>query len=222
MTDITKVICQEPTIIKKLGTKYPTIKKLFDAKPDQTLSKLKSAGALFTKVFNQTITVNHDSNEDNIKAWEDYLLAIESYLANICNKMTIEDPQNHLEYNLNEHLRPARKALAEEIQKQHYEKFPFWPVQEESQESDVEILINGAYKSGNNFYIIWSCIGWIKVKDFVTSDNKYNTSFEGKPDIKLVIFNFEKLQALENSAQKNYDKALESLGNAKELEWDEF
>ncbi|CAG8794673.1 13106_t:CDS:1, partial [Cetraspora pellucida] len=83
---------------------------------------------------------------------------------------------------------------------------------------DVEILINGAYKSGNNFYIIWSCIRWIKVKDFVTSDNKYNASFEGKPDIKLVIFNFEKLQALENSAQKDYDKALLSLGNVKELE----
>ncbi|CAG8551828.1 12946_t:CDS:1 [Cetraspora pellucida] len=136
--------------------------------------------------------------------------------------MTIEDPQNYLEYNLNEHLHPARKALAEEIQKQHYEKFPYWPDEGETQESNVEILINGAYKSGNNFYIIWSCIGWIKVKDYVFSDNKYNASFDGKPDIKLVIFNFEKLQALENSAQKNYDKALESLGNAKELDWDEF
>ncbi|CAG8804632.1 434_t:CDS:1 [Cetraspora pellucida] len=120
--------------------------------------------------------------------------------------MTIEVPQNHLEYNLNKHLCFVRKALAEEIQKQHYEKFPYWPTEEETQESDVKILINGVYKSGNNFYIIWNYIGWIKVKDYVSSENKYNASFEGKPDIKLVIFNFEKLQALEIQHKKNIKK----------------
>ncbi|CAG8796573.1 5963_t:CDS:1 [Cetraspora pellucida] len=136
--------------------------------------------------------------------------------------MTIEDSQNYLEYNLNKHLHLASKALAEEIQKQHYKKFLYWPTEIETQESDVEILINSAYKSGNNFYIIWSCIGWIKVKDYVSSKNKYNASFEEKPDIKLVIFNFKKLQPLENSAQKNYEKALESLGNTKKLNWNKF
>ena len=222
MSDITKVICQEQTIIDKLESKYPTIKQLFDEKPDQTLAKLKSAGALYTKVFKQTLTVNHSSNEDSIKAWDDYLPAIESYLASICNKMSLKDPRDGTEYNLYEHLRPARKVLAEEIQKQHYNIYDYWPEVGESQESDVELYINGAYKSGNNFYIIWSCIGWIKVKDYVSTSNNYNASFEGKPDIKVVIFNFEKLQKLETAAKKDYEKALKSLGSAKTLEWDEF
>ncbi|CAG8778339.1 12785_t:CDS:1, partial [Cetraspora pellucida] len=109
-----------------------------------------------------------------------------------------------------------------EIQKQHYNIYDYWPEVGESQESDVELYINGAYKSGNNFYIIWSCIGWIKVKDYVSTSNNYNASFEEKPDIKLVIFNFEKLQMLETAAKKNYEKALKSLGSAKTLEWNEF
>ncbi|CAG8827609.1 23932_t:CDS:1 [Cetraspora pellucida] len=218
MTDITKVICQEPTIIEKLELKYPTIKKLFDAKPKQTLDKLKSAGSLYTKVFKQTLVVNHSSNDDNIKAWNDYLSAIESYLANICNKMTLKDPHDGTEYNLYEHLRPARQVLAEEIQRKHYDIYNYWPKVGESQESNVELCINGAYKSGNNFYVIWSCISWIKVKDYVLTDSIYNASFEGKPDIKLVIFNFEKLQRLEKSANNDYEKALKSFGTTESLE----
>ncbi|CAG8790551.1 17679_t:CDS:2 [Cetraspora pellucida] len=214
MSDITKVICQEQMIIDKLESKYLIIKRLFDEKPNQTLAKLKSAGALYTKIFKQTIAVNHNSNEDNVKAWDDYLSAIESYLANICNKMSLKDPHDGTEYNLYEHLRPARKVLAKEIQTQHYNIYNYWPEEGESQESDVELYINGAYKSGNNFYIIWSCISWIKVKDYVSTGNNYNTSFDGKPNIKLVIFNYEKLQTLEISTNKNYEKALESLVGA--------
>ncbi|CAG8832730.1 2969_t:CDS:1 [Cetraspora pellucida] len=132
--------------------------------------------------------------------------------------MSLKDPRDGTEYNLYEHLRPARKVLVKEIQNQHYNIYNYWPEEGESQESNVELYINSAYKSGNNFYIIWSCIGWIKVKDYVLTSNNYNASFEGKPDIKLVIFNYEKLQALETSANKDYEKALESLGSVKSLE----
>ncbi|CAG8484791.1 43492_t:CDS:2 [Gigaspora margarita] len=215
MTDIVKTIVQEPSIIKKLEQKYPTIKKLFDEKPEQTLNKLKA----------HILQVDHRSNEDNYKAWDDYLPAIESYLAKICKDMVIKDLKDGTKYNLYKHLRPARQILAEEIKKQHYNKYNFWPEDGKSQESEVELHISSSYKSGNNFYIIWSCVGWIKVKDYCSKNYKeYNASFKGKPDIKVVIFNYEKLNLVEDSVnQMGFEKALEKIRKENKLiTYDEF
>src|SRR5581483_6995833 len=137
---------------------------------------------------------------DNIKAWKDYRDAIEHYLENICERVEADDPISGGRRAFKEELRPARKVLSDEIHRQHYIRFPFWPSVDCEQSSRVELDTGNHYDSGV-YIVIWSCVGWIKVTDRRPRYDKFIAEFNGSPDIKLLVFDNDRLRELETTVK---------------------
>ena len=140
----------------------------------------------------------------------------------ICDGVKANDPITGEERSFGEELRPARKVLSDEIHRQHYIKFPYWPAVNSYQESRVELDTGNHYDSGA-YIVIWSCVGWIKVIDRRPQHDKYNAEFSGNPDIKLLVLDNDRLKELEVTVKtKGIEAGRRLVNKPRSLTWDEL
>ncbi|CAG8670610.1 3041_t:CDS:1 [Cetraspora pellucida] len=202
----------EPSIYNNLKDSYPTIAELVQTHNEGTLAFLKANDALFPYVLKKSLEVK-EPGDDNYKTWTEYLSAIEVYLEDLCNQDSVR--------RFKEHLRPARKELANEIHQKHYERFPLWPQVGQIQNSHVELGVANNYSS-TPYIIIWACVGWINVQDSRPYKDKYIAEFNGKPDLKILALDNSKLRRLEELFKSDKNKALEQVSNRGKLTWEEL
>ncbi|CAF3390129.1 unnamed protein product [Rotaria socialis] len=171
----------------------------------------KTAAVLCAKQIFQLLQMNKALQcpcvgDDNVKTWSDYKQRIIDYL------LTVKDDKR---------LKPAYDVLAGFIHDLHYKKFPTWPQVGTTQESEVFIDTASGYPI-DGFYITWSCLGHITVKDYRASSSNYYTEFNGRPEIKVLYCNEEKLREFETIASSNMDEAKRKIGVTKHtIEWDD-
>ncbi|CAG8830486.1 4432_t:CDS:1 [Gigaspora margarita] len=220
MADNALIVSQEPSISLLISESYPSISDLLKQNGQETMAFLKSTGAFYPFRLRKEIEVE-EKGDNNFKTWEEYRNAIEMYLETICNEVKAKHPKSGIEISFKEHLRIARKDLATEIHDQHYKKFPFWPSIGQKQKSKVELDVKDNYES-HPYRLFWSCIGWINVKDCRSKD-KYYAHFDGRPDIKLLVFDLIKLNTIETLAKADFKLALEKIGGVKQaLTWEDI
>ncbi|RIA92659.1 hypothetical protein C1645_820398 [Glomus cerebriforme] len=189
------MVAKSESIVRRLNNEYPVLSQLFAYNREGTIGFLKANGGLYGFNLSHDFDVPHSGN-NNYKTWSDYRDAIERYLEKICENVKAIDPIRGDNRSFKEELRPARKVLSDEIHMQHYIKFPFWPSVGDQQESHVELDTGDHYDSGA-YIVIWSCVGWIKVTDRRPQNYRYIAEFSGRPDIKLLVFDNDRLKELE-------------------------
>jgi hypothetical protein len=68
--------------------------------------------------------------------------------------------------------------------------------------------------------LFWSCVGWINIKD-TRSKYEYKAHFDGKPDLKILVFDTNKLKNIEELTEKDYKGAQKLVDNMTEkITWD--
>ncbi|CAG8554742.1 15123_t:CDS:1 [Funneliformis mosseae] len=193
------MISKSESIIQQLRNNYPNLSQLLMHNREGTVGFLKANGGLFGFSLCHDFHVPH-TGSDNIKAWSDYRDAIEKYLEEVCGRVIAKDPIKNVERSFKEELREARKVLSNEIHRQHYIKFPLWPSSGE-QTTMVELDTGSAYNKGA-YTLVWSCVGWIKVTDKRPQSDKYIAEFSGKPDLKLLVLDNDRLRELEDVVRR--------------------
>jgi len=217
------MISKSESILSQIRHKYPNLLSLFAYNREGTIGFLKANGGLFAFSLSSEFHVPHEGN-DNYKAWSDYKLAIEKYLEGICANVKAKDPHTGAERTFNEELRQARSVLSNEIHQKHYLRFPYWPATYNEQTSYVDLKTGDIYDTGA-YTMVWSCNGWITVIDKRPDANRYIAEFQGKPDIKLLVLDHDRLRKLENTVTfEGIEKAKTLVGDSKylRLTWDQL
>lgn len=215
------MVSKSESIIRRLNNEYPVLSQLFAYNREGTIGFLKANGGLYGFSLSHDFNVPHSGN-DNYKAWSDYRDAIERYLEKICDGVKANDPLRGEMRSFREELRPARKVLSDEIHNKHFIKFPYWPSASNEQASLVELDTGGNYDSGA-YMIIWSCVGWIKVTDKRPQYDKYIAEFSGKPDLKLLVLDNDRLRELESTVRtKGIEEGKKMVNKTRSVTWDEL
>ena len=215
------MVSKSESIIRRINNDYPTLSQLFVYNREGTIGFLKANGGLYGFSLSHEFNVPHSGN-DNFKAWSDYRDAIEHYLEKICDRVKADDPLTGESRSFREELRPARKALSNEIHNQHYIKFPLWPSVNSEQSSRVELDTGNHYDSGA-YLVIWTCVGWIKITDKRPQENKFYAEFNGSPDIKLLVLDNDRLKELETTVRiKGIEEGRKLVNKPRYLNWDEL
>jgi hypothetical protein len=215
------MVSKSESIIRRLNNEYPVLSQLFTYNREGTIAFLKANGALYGFSLLHEFYIPH-SGDNNLKAWSDYRNAIERYLDKVCDGVKARDPYRDEVRSFKEELREARKILSDEIYDKHYIKFSFWPAVNEEQESLVELDTGSHYNSGA-YIIIWSCVGWIRVTDRRPQHNKYIAEFSGKPDMKLLVLDNDRLRELESTVKtKGIEEGKRLVNRPRLVTWDEL
>lgn len=195
-------------IAKHLRQDYPNVNELLAWDLEKTASTLCLYGAFQLFHLNQTLRYPQ-SGTDNLKTWSDYKKGIHQYLKSL---------------NDDQRLEPARDILANHIHDVHFEKFPMWPsVGDLTQNSQIYIDISTSYPFGNQWYVGWSCLGYITVHDFRANTSTYYTEFNGKPEFKILYCNERKLKEFEKLAGSDMEKARRLIeGNSIKPTWEDL
>ncbi|GBC05628.1 hypothetical protein RclHR1_06320006 [Rhizophagus clarus] len=215
------MVSKSESIIRRLNNEYPVLSQLFAYNREGTIGFLQANGGLYGFSLSHEFNVPHSGN-DNYKAWSDYRNAIERYLEKICDGVKANDPLRGGMRSFKEELRPARKVLSGEIHTKHYIRFPYWPSVYKEQESFVELDTGGNYDSGA-YIIIWSCVGSIKVTDRRPQYDKYIAEFSGRPDLKLLVLDNDRLKELERAVKtKGIEEGRRMVNKSRSVTWNEL
>jgi hypothetical protein len=220
------IIARSDYIMVRLNREYPNIVTLFNHNRSGTVEWLKAEGALTG--HNVTYAFKLDFRNDTIrsgpKAWEEYRNEIEKYVAGICKKWRdkVGDFESRLE--------PARRVLSDCIHEKHQTKFSHWPEVGRENVANIELDIGGSYEK-DSYYIVWSCNGWMSIKDQRPERYVYMAEFRGEPNIKILQLDGDELKKLNrkvNSLRGGVEEAKRMI-DAKEgnrdqelLTWDDF
>lgn len=211
---------------------FPNTYKMLQYNPKGTFLYLKKKEVIETSKTNQYIGIDCDGT-NNLKAWEDYLKAVEKHLDGI---------------NPDPRLKQAKRRIADKIKRLHYKKYPYWPKPNTEQSCLIDITCCGGYKfleshgnmddsDGHGHYIAYSCEGTVTVLDRCTkpksslflgvlsffglggSKNKitYYSQFFGNPMIKVIVINLLALELFEKGALKAPDKIKRKIDDAFQL-----
>ncbi|CAG8853612.1 11351_t:CDS:1 [Gigaspora margarita] len=172
-----KTIFQEPSIYEVLKSKKPIIAKILKARTSSGLEFLNSTA--------QDYHIDLEVQYNDLKNF---------------NKTTYENIKEKVEQlssevNLEVIIDKLSKLIFENWNKNQ-------PVNVKKFEKNFEIKLNDTYKN-EIMYIIWSCVGWIKVKK---SEEEFKLL--GSPNIKILFFNLANVKQLEET---EYEKVLETL-----------
>ena len=220
------IVSRSDDIMKRLRRDYSNIVALFNHNLSGTVELLKAEGALagFNVVhrFNVPFPDGQSKSKSPTGAWTEYREEIEKYVEKICQKW--KDDWG----NFDERLRKARKDLSEYIWNKYYDKLPRWPSVGETNIANIELDTGDAYEC-SSWYIIWSCRGWVTVKDERPSEYAFMAEFRGSPDTKILQIDFHALKRLEEKINRlgleNAKRAVdekEGTRSSRLLAWEEF
>merc|ERR1719295_2301774 len=103
------------------------------------------------------------------------------------------------------YLDRAREQLADTIYRKHYERYPKWPKIGESQVDRIWLEDSANYKvqfDDMNWHCVWTCAGWLDVKDTHPEANQYYTVFKGDPELRCVCLELVKLKQIDDAIKK--------------------
>nr|CAG8433748.1 2068_t:CDS:2 [Entrophospora candida] len=170
-----------------------------------TVAILKAKGALITLKTNQELPV-FNSGDVNYKTWSDYGKKIYKYLTSINDDVRLES---------------ARRKLAQTIWSDHYDRYSRWPFVSTGEQSDTIYLEAHDKHSYYGDTIVWTCQGSITVTDIRTSSSGYETKFKGRPVLKILIVDSNKMKMLEQTAGSDMQNAKRKVDSeTKRLTWD--
>ncbi|CAF1599630.1 unnamed protein product [Rotaria magnacalcarata] len=179
---------------------YPHVSELLRENFQGTAATLCMAGSSSGQTPLQLFKVGQNMRcaqhgTDNAKTWTNYRQAVLNYLKSL---------------NDDRRLEHARTALADHIYNMHYKRYPNWPNVGELQQSEVYLNVSSSYPLGS-WFIGWSCVGYVTVRDYRANSSSYYTDFQGRPDFKIVYCNKQRLQEFEALAQSDMARARQHI-----------
>jgi len=187
------IVARSDEIISVLRQKAPVIAELLSDNRSGTLAFLKAKGAL--SVYRETLSdfgKSYTGSGVSWKVWSQYKEKIEDYVKELCRQW--HDGQGNFVYRLQN---PSKK-LVDHIHNKYYEKLPRWPSVGGINIATIYLNISDLDKTPNDvFYIAWSCIGEVSVKDEHPVLNTFSADFRGNPEFKVLIFDLDEVRKLE-------------------------
>jgi len=218
------IVSRADSIMTRLNREYPNVVSLFNHNRSGTVEWLKAEGALagYNVVHNFKVDFTDSTSKNGPKAWQRYRDEIEIYVEKLCGDW--RDNKG----DFKSRLRNARGTLASHIHGKYFDSLPSWPSVGEINRASIELDTGDAYEK-DNFYIVWSCVGWVSVKDERPSTYIYMAEFSGKPDTKILQLDFDKLGELNRKVDRIGYREAERIIDAKEgtrdsrlLTWEDF
>jgi len=218
------IVARADSIVTRLSRDYPSIVSLFNHNRSGTVEWLKAEGALagYNVVHNFKIDFTDSTSKNGPEAWRCYREEIEKYVEKLCKDW--KDSRG----DFRSRLRQARKALSDYIHEKYYDRLPQWPEVGETNMASIEVDTGDAYEA-DNYYIVWSCIGWVSIKDQRPEKYVYVAEFSGKPDTKILQIDFDKLGELNRKVNRLGLESAKAMIDAKEgtrdprlLTWEDF
>lgn len=138
----------------------------------------------------------------------------------LCQKLVTETNTTFLEY-----FCPAKDVLASIIHKKYYDVLPCWPKVNQTNEAIIDLDIKSSYIYGL-YYVIWSCLGTLEVKDERPSEDCFRACFTGCPDIKCLVLDKVALDAVERNLRtlstEKQREAIEKYKEMGEIQWSDL
>lgn len=188
------IVARSDEIISVLRQKAPVIAELLSDNRSGTLAFLKARGAL--SVYRETLSdfgKSYTGSGVSWKVWSQYKEKIEDYVKELCRQW--HDGEGNFVYRLQN---PSKK-LVDHIHNKYYDRLPRWPSVGQINIATIYLNISDLDKTPNDvFYIAWSCVGEVSVKDEHPVLNTFSADFRGNPELKVLIFNLDKVKDLEN------------------------
>lgn len=185
------MVAKSESIVSRIRRDYPTIAKLFEHNRSGTIAFLKANEALAGYKITHDFIVPFSASGSGWKVWADYKNHIESYVEKLCRKL--EDSKGR---RFDEPLRKAREVLSKHVHDKYYAKLPRWPDVGKVNEELIYLDTGDCYEY-RPYQLVWSCVGWVTVKDERPAYNTYKAEFRGEPAIKLLVIDYDKLKELE-------------------------
>lgn len=199
-----KEIINSSGISRNLSEKFPKTNELLQWNLEKTAAVLCAEGCIQLFQIKRVLHCPH-TGTDNLKTWSEYKKSIIDYL-----RVARDDIR----------LKKAYEALAEYIHDQHFEKFPFWPDIGTEQESKIFIDTVQDYDD-KGYYVTWSCLGFIHIRDYRADSSEYSTEFYGRPQVKILYSDEAKLADFEKHAVEDMDRCKQKIaGTVKSISWD--
>jgi hypothetical protein len=218
------IVARADAVMTRLKRDYPNVVSLFNHNRSGTVEWLKAEGALagYNVVHSFRIDFTDRTSKNGPEAWRCYREEIEKYVEKLCKDW--RDNKG----DFRSRLRRARKDLSDHIHKKYFDRLPNWPKKGETNMASIEVDTGGAYEA-DSYYIVWSCVGWVSIKDQRPESYIYMAEFSGKPDTKILQIDFDKLGELNRkinclgleSAKAMID-AKEGTRDPKLLTWEDF
>ena len=188
------MVAGSQTIMNKIRRDFPNVATLLEWNQNLTLGFLQRKGALSlyqgTDAFRVPCSHRDDYSKTGPAAWQEYRKKIDEYVSNVCSK---GNASKHYE-----ELGGAREVLVGYIHEEYYKVLPYWPSVGGTNTRSFKADISGSYNHGSSSQIVWSCLGWINVEDKRPASDVFMASFSGSPEIKVLIFNLNKLRQIED------------------------
>ena len=212
--------------MSRLRRDYSNVVELFNYNRRGTVEWLRAEGALtgynVIHRFNVPFPGGYSKSRSPTGAWSEYREEIEKYVIKLCEDWWDERG------NFLGRLSKARVVLADHIHGKYYDRFPRWPSVGEKNEGNIYLDTGDAYEA-DAFYIIWSCQGWVEVRDERPSYDRYMAEFRGRPDTKILQIDFDKLGELNRNVNrlglgeaKRMIDAKEGTRDSRLLTWADF
>ncbi len=195
------IVARSQSIMDEMRRDYPTVVQLLNYNRAGVIEFLKAEGGLSAIEVIHDFDVRSTSNSSyGPEVWRKYKDEIYVYVDKICRKLTDENGRPIYQ----EELRPARRTLGEHIYDRYYEKLPRWPAPFCENTEHIKVEIGGSYRSGS-YYVVWSCYGWIKVKDENRGFCDFKARFTGSPEIRVLLINLDFLASMERRFRNNIE-----------------
>ncbi|CAG8588974.1 11100_t:CDS:1 [Acaulospora morrowiae] len=205
MKEELEIVIFSSKIQSLIESNYPNIVKLIKYNGEGLTKALHDIdGAVSARKAVTTFKVTQDGN-NNFKTWSEYKDSIHKFLEQV---------------NDDTRLEKARKSLAHQIWKAHYNRFPDWPPVGRTQSDDVDLSANDIHDDGQ-YTIAWMSEGKITVTDEHPSANVYKTKLGGTPVLRILFVNKRIVKELENKANVDFENAKKKVDSyTKSVGWD--
>ena len=186
-----------------LAKNFPKINELAKHNVSATLALLKSQKIISAYMVSHNFKINHkDEGKKGFEVWRQYKQEIEKYTEKLTDGW--EKKEGVSEY-FSDRLEKMREILASYIYIEYSKKLPLWPDVGEENKENLKLDISESYDHNDFFHIIWSCIGWVEIKDKRPERLVYEAELKGSPRIKIISLDLDNLKKLERGFDEEED-----------------
>lgn len=224
LNEVVELFKSSESLATNLEKNFPKISELANHNVSGTLMYLKAKKTLSAYLISHSFLISYEGNERSTEVWKKYKDEIRTYVGKLFKDWQEKEKEKSTK-DSSEKLLRMREVLSDYIHDEYYKKLPRWPslLKRENNET-LDLNVNDSYKYGKFSHIIWSCVGLVNVTDKRSGLFTLEAMLKGEPSIKILSFDFEKLQDLERflkiEGSMNLVKNILERIKTKKFEWE--
>lgn len=183
------------SLSKVLARNFPKVNEIAKHNVSATLSFLKTQKVLAAYLTSHNFQISHkEEDKKGFEVWRKYKEEIEKYVEKLCKEWEKKEGVNE---EFSRKLLKMREVLASYIHTEYFKKLPLWPDVGKENKENLKLDISESYNHNDFFHIIWSCSGWVEIKDKRPEVLTYEAELKGDPTIRILSLDLEGLKRLE-------------------------